>query len=120
MKLLLLTLPISCTILSSQPMLQPRLLLDRGIKEGQEVRLNRPNAGGFVGDHFRIGASGEIWVIDSLRTWATSGVASGHTSRSGSDFKDVTLFGGIEAVLPPPGQPSGPDCDCHNLAALKQ
>jgi len=54
---------------------------------------------GFVGDHFRWEASGEIWVIDTIR------VGDRSPEKLGDAFESLTLFGGIEAVPPPPGAP---------------
>ena len=63
-------------------------------------------ASGFVGDHFSLGAAGEVWVIDSVRVWVVPGKSSAK----------VTLFGGIEA---PPPKPGDPECDCHNLMPIQ-
>lgn len=69
------------------------------------ARLGVPQ--GFIGDHFVLGSRGELWVVDSLSTWASA--AAGHGT--------AKLFGGIEAELPT--DPAQPDCACHNLTVLK-
>jgi len=61
---------------------------------------------GFIGDHFVLGAAGEVWVIDTIRVWAAPGKSSAK----------VALFGGIEA---PPAKPGEPECDCHNLMQIQ-
>jgi hypothetical protein len=98
------------------------LVVDRGIPPATQAAglpLGRAKGAGFVGDHFRIGAAGEVWVIDAIRTWARSGESPGQSARLGDVFESVTLFGGIEAVPPKPGQPPEPECDCHNLMSIK-
>src|SRR5437879_4436400 len=93
------------------------LVVVRGISKTADsaVRIGRTKGAGFVADHFRIGAPGEIWVIDAIRAWTRPE----SSAKLGDLFANVTLFGGIEAVPPPPGQPPEPDCDCHNLMAIK-
>ena len=90
------------------------LVVDRGISKGTDagLRVGRIKGAGFVADHFRMGASGEIWIIDTIRVW---GRPDG-SAKLGDLFENVTLFGGIEAGPLSPGQP---DCDCHNLMTIK-
>jgi hypothetical protein len=92
------------------------LVVNRGFDpahtSAKSLRLPKP---GFLGDHFRIGASGEVWIIDTIRTWARTD----ESSRLGDVFERIALFGGIEAAPPVPGQPPQPECDCHNLLTIK-
>ena len=113
---------ISCAVLCSQPQPSQILVVDRGMEGGAQaagVPLGRTKGAGFVGDHFRIGAAGEVWIIDTIRTWARPGESAGHAASLGDVFESVTLFGGIEAAPPKPGQPPEPECDCHNLMTIK-
>ncbi len=55
---------------------------------------------GFLGDDFTIGAPGEHWVIDSIRTWAVPGGAGATYSHLGDYFQDVRLHIGKGDVTP--------------------
>jgi hypothetical protein len=76
----------------------PNLAVDRGLPQSNlnnasgSVRSNVRWGGdnqGFIGDDFTIGASGERWVIDSIRTWAVPGVTA---ARLSDLFQDVRLY----------------------------
>ena len=57
---------------------------------------------GFIGDDFTIGAAGERWVIDSIRTWAVPGQSQSDPPHLGDYFQDVRFyFGGSEGDLSP-------------------
>lgn len=57
---------------------------------------------GFIGDDFKIGAPGEIWVIDSIRTWVVPGAAAHQPGHLGDAYQDVRLyFGGAASDLTP-------------------
>jgi hypothetical protein len=64
----------------------------------------------FLGDDFQIGNSGETWVIDTIRTWAVK------PAELADGFERITLYGGIAADPPAPGQT---ECACHGPVALK-
>src|SRR5215469_15837390 len=49
---------------------------------------------GFMGDHFTIGAAGEKWVIDSIRTWAVPGLSEVDPDHLGDFYEDVRLYFG--------------------------
>ena len=80
---------------------QSELVVDRGLP-----RINLNNASGsvrsnvrwgdieerFLGDDFTIGAPGERWVIDAIRTWAVPGTAAHHPAHLGDAFHDVRLY----------------------------
>jgi len=55
---------------------------------------------GFLGDDFTVGAAGEHWVIDSIRTWAVPGGAGATYSHLGDYFQDVRLHIGRSDVTP--------------------
>jgi hypothetical protein len=110
---------LSCIQVWGQPMPSDILVVDHGIspeKQAGGVPVGRAKGAGFVGDHFKIGGIGEVWIIDTIRTWAKS--SAGQTTL-GDAFESVTLFGGIEAMPPTPGQPPEPECDCHNLMTIQ-
>jgi hypothetical protein len=49
---------------------------------------------GFLGDHFVLGAKGEKWVIDSIRTWAVPGLEEVDPDHLGDFYQDVRLYFG--------------------------
>jgi hypothetical protein len=77
------------------------LAVDRGLPQNNlnnasgsarsNVRWGGDNAG-FVGDDFTIGATGERWVIDSIRTWAVPGYADTLAARLSDFYQDVRLY----------------------------
>ena len=80
---------------------QSELVVDRGLPK---INLNN-NSGSarsnvrwgdteerFLGDDFTIGAPGERWVIDAIRTWTVPGTAAHHPERLGDAFQDVRLY----------------------------
>jgi len=90
---------------------QSELVVDRGLPR---INLNNTSGAGrsnvrwgdteerFLGDDFTIGAAGERWVIDSIRTWAVPGSAAHHPERLSDAFQDVRLyFGGAHKDLTP-------------------
>jgi hypothetical protein len=107
--------PVFCVRLPAQ-----MLVVDRAPAAAPGMRIARTGTPGFIGDHFQIGKRGEVWIIDAIRTWAAAEENSSPPLRPLTDiFEQVTLFGGIEAAPPDPGQPPQPECDCHNLMAIK-
>jgi len=88
-----------------------QLVVDRGLPKANlndasgsarsNVRWAIPDDG-FLGDDFTIGAPGEKWVIDSIRTWTVPGIHSKDPVRLGDLYQDVRLyFGGPEGDLTP-------------------
>jgi hypothetical protein len=49
---------------------------------------------GFIGDEFAIGAPGERWVIDAIRTWAVPGTTETDPGHLGDFYQDVRLYFG--------------------------
>jgi len=89
----------------------PQLVVDRGLPQANlndasgsarsNVRWAVPNDG-FLGDDFTIGAPGEKWVIDSIRTWTVPGVKGQDPLHLGDFYEDVRLyFGGSAGDLTP-------------------
>jgi hypothetical protein len=79
------------------------LVVDRGLPSGNLNNVSgaaRSNVrwasgdSGFLGDHFILGASGEKWVIDSIRTWAVPGRQEGDPDHLGDFYQDVRLYFG--------------------------
>lgn len=52
---------------------------------------------GFVGDDFTIGAPGETWVIDSIRTWAVPSMTVTSSRHLGDLYQDIRLYFGSSA-----------------------
>ena len=83
-----------------------RPLVDRGLPQ---ANLNNASGAvrsnvrwgwhdhGFLGDDFAIGAPGEKWVIDSIRTWVVPGTAEFKFPHLGDFYQDVRLhFGAVD------------------------
>ncbi len=85
---------------------EPRLAVDRGLPQ---INLNNVSGNsranvrwsgegnGFVGDDFTIGAPGETWVIDSIRTWAVPRISVTSSKHLGDLYQDVRLYFGSGA-----------------------
>jgi hypothetical protein len=85
---------------------QPAIVVDRGLPK---VNLNNTSGPvrsnvrwgwhqqGFMGDDFTIGAPGERWVVESIRTWAVPGTREHNFTRLGEAFQDVRLYFGSES-----------------------
>ncbi len=89
----------------------PSLVVDRGLPQANlnsAARDYRSNIrwssyeSGFVGDDFTLGASGQSWVIDTIRVWAVPGVRKLDPEHLGDFYQDVRLyFGGPEDGVSP-------------------
>jgi len=87
------------------------LVVNRGLPQANLNNVSGPSRSnvrwgwhdeGFLGDSFSIGAPGERWVIDSIRTWVVPGTAEHVYSHLGDYYKDVRLyFGGPDEDLTP-------------------
>jgi len=86
---------------------QSELVVDRGLPKinlnngsgsvRSNVRWGQPHDEGFLGDDFKIGAPGERWVIDAIRTWTVPGTQTHHPDHLGDAFQDVRLYFGSAA-----------------------
>ncbi|MGA7967900.1 MAG: hypothetical protein WCC32_15410 [Terriglobales bacterium] len=94
---------------------QPMLIFDRAPSSSSNQLLGVKKADGFLADDFELGAVKEDWVIDHIRLWAVAEPKGAAPHSLGDHFKRISLLGGIAPDLPLPV----PDCDCHNLPALK-
>ena len=80
-----------------------QLVVDRGLPQSNlndasgsarsNVRWAIPNDG-FLGDDFTIGAPGEKWVIDAIRTWTVPGIKGKDPLHLGDFYEDVRLYFG--------------------------
>jgi hypothetical protein len=90
---------------------EPALIVDRGLPQTNlndasgEYRSNvrwSSYESGFLGDDFTVGASGERWVIDSIRVWTVPGLAAIDPEHLGDFYQDVRLyFGGSDSGVSP-------------------
>src|SRR6266571_2864003 len=55
---------------------------------------------GFLGDDFTIGAPGEHWVIDAIRTWTVPGHSEAMAARLSDFYQDVRLYLGSSDLTP--------------------
>jgi hypothetical protein len=88
----------------------PALVVDRGMPQANvngaagyrsNIRWSL-NDSGFLGDDFTVGATGERWVIDTIRVWTVPGVNGTDPEHLGDQYEDVRLyFGGAEGGLTP-------------------
>ena len=76
---------------------------------------------GFVGDDFTIGAPGETWVIDSIRTWTAPPMLTTSSKHLGDLYQDVRLYFGPSGNALTPIQTStlSKGSDAADKAAVK-
>jgi hypothetical protein len=81
---------------------------------------------GFLGDDFTLGAPGEHWVIDSIRTWTVPGRSGATLPTLGDFYQDVRLHFGKDNVTPvssaqlTPGSDETSNPDVHVTEASQQ
>jgi hypothetical protein len=100
-----------CIALASGAWAAEPAVVDRGLPQANLNNVSgaaRSNVrwasgdSGFLGDSFVIGAAGERWVIDSIRTWAVPGLQESDPDHFGDFYQDVRLyFGASGADLTP-------------------
>lgn len=91
------------------------MIFDSGLLSGADLRVGWTDDNQrFIGDDFVIGAPGEVWIIDKIRTWAAADAKA--DSSPGDLLERITLFGGL-AGDPNPNR--GADCACHDTVPLK-
>jgi hypothetical protein len=116
----LLALAFCIPLAAQSPVIDPPVIdapvIDRGLSRGrapipQAVEMDGK---GFLGDSFRLGESGEVWIIDAIRVWAAHDSGPACASKPGDQLEKLTLYGAL--YNPPiPGQP---ECDCHALVPV--
>jgi len=100
-----------CTPLAAQsPVIDRGLPADRS-PITQKVELEGK---GFLGDSFRLGEKGEVWVIEAIRVWAVPDAGPACASKPGDQLEKLTLYGALYNE-PIPGQA---ECDCHALVPV--
>lgn len=87
------------------------LVVDRGLPQANVNNVSvdsRSNVRwssedhGFVGDDFTVGAPGETWVIDKIRTWAVPQISVTSSKHLGDLYQDIRLyFGSTSNALTP-------------------
>jgi hypothetical protein len=103
-----------CFVLGLAPCLfaaEPALVVDRGLPQANlnsaagEYRSNirwSSYESGFLGDDFTVGATGERWVIDTVRVWTVPGFRDVDPEHLGDFYQDVRLYvGGPNESLSP-------------------
>jgi hypothetical protein len=75
--------------------------------------VDRQPEGSFAG-LFRVGKTGEVWMIDTIRLWFLPPRGAACGKELGDAIEKITLLGALDNP-PVPGQPV---CDCHALIPL--
>jgi hypothetical protein len=79
------------------------LAVDRGLPQVNLNNVSGPSRSnvrwandedGFLGDDFTLGAPGEIWVIDAIRTWTVPQIPVTSSMHLGDLYQDVRLYFG--------------------------
>ncbi len=97
------------------PLAAQTLVVDRPLAGGPRIaQLVERGAKGAYADAFRIGAAGEVWMIQAVRVWAIPSSAPSCPSGLGDQIERITLYGALDN----PPIPGVPVCDCHALVAL--
>jgi hypothetical protein len=96
------------------------LVVDRGLPQSNLNNASGParsnvrwgwHEEGFLGDDFTVGAAGEHWVIDSIRTWSVPGGKGATLPHLGDYYQDVRLYFGEGDVTPVLAAQMRPDSD---------
>ncbi len=72
----------------------------------------------FVTDDFHVGNKGEVWLVDTIRTWVVTDSNLDAPGVLSDLYSKVTLYGGI-ADPDFSKEPKAPDCDCEGVMAIK-
>jgi hypothetical protein len=91
-------------------------VVDRSLAGGEKpvsLEIER-DAKSFLGDSFKVGATGEAWIIDTIRVWALPNSQPGCPSSPGDRLAGITLLGALDN----PPVPGVPTCDCHALVTI--
>jgi hypothetical protein len=92
------------------------LIFDRGLSANADAPIGwTEDTQHFVGDDFIVGATGEIWIIDRIRTWVIVDVKEGILL--GDLFEKITLWGGLAGDSISDNK--GAECACHDTVPLK-
>jgi hypothetical protein len=106
--------------LSASDLLASKLILDRGPSSESNLSAGlAKQTEGFLADDFQVGAAPEVWVIDHIRLWAVPDPKATSHHSLGDLFNKISLYGGIAPDPPVLDPKAHPECDCHNLPAVK-
>ena len=103
-------------------------VVDRGLPQANLNNASGParsnvrwdwNEHGFLGDDFAVGAAGERWVIDSIRTWTVPGNADRVPEHLGDFYQDVRLHFGESDLTPVSAAQLSPGSDETGNAAVR-
>lgn len=72
----------------------------------------------FLADDFHLGKNGEVWIIDTIRTWIIADSNLEAPGTLNSLYSKITLYGGI-ADSNFSKDAKAPDCDCHGVLSIK-
>lgn len=96
---------------AAQNVVHDRKIDPGALPSGTRIELK---TGGFLGDSFRFGKTGETWAIESIRVWAIP-TAGGQCPRAAGDrIEKIVLLGGMDN----PPQPGQFVCRCHALLPI--
>jgi hypothetical protein len=101
-------------ILVATPLAAQVLVVDRAPVPGAISSQPVERDGGFFGDAFRVGGSGETWMLDAIRLWTPAAPPDSCPAELGDRIAKLTLLGALDNP-PVPGQPA---CDCHALVPI--
>jgi hypothetical protein len=97
------------------PLAAQTLVVDRPLADGPGLaQAVERGAKGAYADAFRIGAAGQVWMIQTVRVWAIPSSAPSCPRELGDQVEKITLYGALDN----PPVPGVPVCDCHALVAL--
>jgi hypothetical protein len=102
------------TLFLSLPLAAQTLVVDRPLDRPPVLQTVERGAKGGYADAFRIGAAGEVWMIDAVRIWAHPAASPACRRELGDEIEKITLFGALDN----PPVPGVPVCDCHALVAV--
>jgi hypothetical protein len=102
------------------------LVVDRNSPGLSEISPNaalqsaswRQNDKAFLADDFHLGKTGEIWFIDTIRTWIVTDEDLAGPGVLNNLYSKITLLGGI-ADSNFSRDAKAPDCDCHGVVPIK-
>ncbi len=101
-------------LLAAVPGSAQSLVFDRPLTgKPHPQRIERPGKGAFA-EAFRIGSTGEVWMMDALRVWAMPATGAACGKELGDSIEKITILGALDNP-PVPGQPV---CDCHALVPI--
>ncbi len=106
----------AATVVAGVLSAQSVLVVDRGLTDKPAAAQAIEKAGGGMwADSFQIGATGEIWMIETIRVWAAPKRGPACGKPLGDQLEKITLLG----TLYNPPAPGATECDCHAAVAIE-